>query len=112
VFIQNAGPIEANNFLTRAWDDMKLRRNIHELMMNWMILYKVLKKTAALHATHLNTTLQVERSARHNIVLNIRSFQSDGGVFLYNIFSGSPKEKNRENSGNPGDTCCSHTRVV
>lgn len=55
---------------------MKLRRNIYELMVNLMTLYKVLKKAAAFRETHLNTTLQVVRRSRQNVALNVLSLQS------------------------------------
>ena len=76
VFIYKAGSIKAYRFLTPARNGVKLGRNMYELMVKLITLYKVLKKTAAFHETHLKTTLQVVRRARQNVALNVLSLQS------------------------------------
>lgn len=80
---------------------MKLRRNIYELM----------EKVAVFRETHLNPTLQVVRRARQNVALHVLILQSyiitlqrfRGAMFIpVHLCSGSPKERNREKSGDPG----------
>jgi hypothetical protein len=88
-FVWNGGSIEAYNFLTRARNDMKLRRNIYEFIVNWVTLYKVLENVAAFRETHLNTTLQVVRGARQNVALNLQVCHPRCVVIKHDINSGS-----------------------
>jgi antirestriction protein ArdC len=82
--------VKGYNFVIHVWNELKLRRYVHEFVVKWMTSHQVLEMASAVRKTHLNTTLHVAHLSPQNTVLNFGNLQLDvsfQGFYVVRFFS-------------------------